>query len=1087
MKQDTIMVFRMLFLWMVAAAVARGRGDRDLDFLTEHPEDAKKFVKDLEPASLWATQEICFLEKVLGWSAWEFDQGPLGHVRRKPTRVLSSAPCPRELLGVRGSSTVSAEERDHDGAGFRSVTWAAWAPQLKVVIKDIVETSLAGTTLDRVMKLDASFLEHLRRDHTPYRRDCRACLAGAFRGHMHRRIVAPEAWCLSLDVIGPARQGQDEYIKKVKCGLIGTLVVPDALGKLLQPADLDGDPDDGAGVGPVEAVDPFDQEAEADDEGEAGPSAEAARNMEKWQALVDKEKLDGVSVVEVPFFVSLSSKKSPEVLGAVKEMLLQVRRLGLVVRRIHTDRGKEFVNKGLKGLCRDRDIIYTTTTADDFRANGRVEALVGRAKCAARTYLSSTGMGSDMWPFAMRHYTARLQQAVAEQLGARLPRLPPFGTKVFVRKRSWQMLKEEFVEKVASARILCPSMDVSRGFLVRTEDGHYLTTMVVVENVKEVSGEFEVDAPPAPTSEPGARHRVRGKKPMVAKMEVEDDEHLLQDEELAEAFLEEGNFTWEAAEELLEGSWLSETMVPNRRGEAFGQCPFISAHVVGMFRHGGVVGATNLVRKRPALSRFLVQTMKAHLPPEATFTTLSLNFNTPTQCHRDSNNQSDEKAYLVGLGSYVGGSLWCHEELVKKDVAWVKAHGHWLPGTNLPTHHNLVTFDPRRLHQPQPWEGTRFTITAYTVGCLGNCKGQDRDLLQALGFPLPQSQVQATLEGGGVEGGGKGKGVMKSLLRPKGAIRRFCASFSSCADCDRGPGEDQILKSATGGGRAEDLDGDQGLGEDQTLKSATGGGAAVGLCGERCVRKAWEVDPSLCVCRGLVPQGAGDEPEVSIEGVDVALNARAHLGEVLEDSEGRAEEAWLRERRGAFGPPELAKLQAFDDEVSVSYSLLGSEVPLTVGWDLFDDYLGELRMAVVQEEYADREQLCPEASRVKFVKVLCLDGWPADVTWRTSWRSCLNIASGNLRKQFVPWLRTMKRPPCTPRRSRMKSSDESYLSGFLRCSPSTRAWSGKTRRLSRSTTASFRSGKMLAENSTWSRARRCTPRRRSPGGSTPGP
>ena len=148
-----------------------------------------------------------------------------------------------------------------------------------------------------------------------------------------------------------------------------------------------------------------------------------------------------------------------------------------------------------------------------------------------------------MWPFAMRHYTARLQQAVAEQLGARLPRLPPFGTKVFVRKRSWQMLKEEFVEKVVvGLASLCPSMDVSRGFLVRTEDGHYLTTMVLVENVKEVSGEFEVDASPAPTSEPGARHRVRGKKPIVAKMGVEDDEHLLQDEELAEAFLEEGNF-----------------------------------------------------------------------------------------------------------------------------------------------------------------------------------------------------------------------------------------------------------------------------------------------------------------------------------------------------------------------------------------------------------------------------------------------------------------------------------------------------------------------------------------------------------------
>ena len=41
-----------------------------------------------------------------------------------------------------------------------------------------------------------------------------------------------DAWCLSLDVIGPARQGDDEVLKKVKYGLIGTLVVPDVLGKL---------------------------------------------------------------------------------------------------------------------------------------------------------------------------------------------------------------------------------------------------------------------------------------------------------------------------------------------------------------------------------------------------------------------------------------------------------------------------------------------------------------------------------------------------------------------------------------------------------------------------------------------------------------------------------------------------------------------------------------------------------------------------------------------------------------------------------------------------------------------------------------
>ena len=61
-------------------------------------------------------------------------------------------------------------------------------------------------------------------------------------------MVAPDAWSLSLDVIGPARQGEDEVLKKVKYGLIGTLVVPDVLGKLLQPEEPPQD-DDGRGVG----------------------------------------------------------------------------------------------------------------------------------------------------------------------------------------------------------------------------------------------------------------------------------------------------------------------------------------------------------------------------------------------------------------------------------------------------------------------------------------------------------------------------------------------------------------------------------------------------------------------------------------------------------------------------------------------------------------------------------------------------------------------------------------------------------------------------------------------------------------------
>ena len=882
-RQDGIMIFRMLFLWMVAAAVARLNGDRDPDFLLEHPEDPKAVLGQPDYASLWAFPEIEFLAKQMGWCFWEFDQGPLGHPRRKPTRVMASQKCPRELCGVRGPSTLVEEERDHDGSGFRSSTWAAWAPGLKQAVKWVVEGCLGGSVLESVMKMDHTFLEHLRRDHTPFRRDCRACLAGSFRGHAHRRVVAPEAWCLSLDVVGPTRSGCDEYVKKIRYALIGTLVVPDVLGKLLQPRDPGTD--HGAGIGPMDESDPVCEDGyEADEEAELPVPAEeerSRREMERWQARVDKNKLDGVACVEVPFVVTMASKTAAEVLAATKDILVQVKKLGLTVQRVHTDRGREFICTGFRALCRDRGIVRTTTPGDDFKANGRVEALVGRAKNAVRTYLAGSGMGSEMWGFAMRHYVSKIQQEIVTQLGGRLPRLPPFGTKVFVKQRSWRMKKEEFMEKVVAAKILCPSMDVARGFLVRADDGTYLTTMVAVENVKEVSGEFEVDAPPRLAAEPGARRRLREKTPMVASLQPASGDHglqkvceeyeqaLLQDEKLAKEFFEAGDFSMTAADELLEGLHLGDVYAPNRRPGLYeGDCQKVAIHVFGLYRHGGVVGTTLGVRQRPWLARFLSEVVKAHIPPGTTFTTMSLNFNTTMRLHRDGNNQAGAKAYLMGFGTYVGGGLWCHEDAGPSASTWKKFNGKWLSGRAHPTYHRVVQFDPCRLHQPLPWTGRRVTLSAYTVGCVDNCAQQGRDLLQQLGFPLPCAQVVQP-EGGGL--------CMAVAAEDPDEVPVSFSSFPSNVRDGQEPGERQTLESprVCGGdgqepGEHQTLEshrvcgGDgQEPGEHQTLEShrVCGGDGQVVF---RCVCKGYEVDPSLCVCRTALVSGQGCPEEFFI-------------------------------------------------------------------------------------------------------------------------------------------------------------------------------------------------------------------------------
>eukprot|EP00439_Symbiodinium_sp_Y106_P005621 s14464_g1.t1 len=68
-------------------------------------------------------------------------------------------------------------------------------------------------------------------------------------------------------------------------------------------------------------------------------------------------------------------------------------------------------------------------------------------------------------------------------------------------------------------------------------------------------------------------------------------------------------------------------------------------------------------------------------------------------------------------------------------------------------------------------------------------------------------------------------------------------------------------------------------------------------------------------------------------------------------------DAWCCEEWGAYGPPEIARLDAMCVEDKSDYCLVGTEQPLQVGWDLLGEYVDALRMAVVQEEYAERDHL----------------------------------------------------------------------------------------------------------------------------------
>ena len=318
---------------------------------------------------------------------------------------------------------------------------------------------------------------------------------------------------------------------------------------------------------------------------------------------------------------------------------MQIHALGMTVRRIHSDRGREFNNDGMKKFCVARSIIKTTTTGDDFKMNGRCESFIGRGKNAVRTLLAAKGLEKKFWSFAFRHHVAKIQNYIMEKLGVARPRLPPFGTKVYVKKRSWK--DSAWDERVVPAVVLCPSPDVSRGFLVKDDDGSYMSTMVAVQNVKEVSGEFEVPVEHATEPAPPAR-RVTGKAHLAkldAQSEVDDDESC------CKAALEDGKFTLADCSDLL-----MSLHVRNPVGVCVKDQQQVASVSLGMSATGGEP-------TRPWLTRYLNEVLVRTMPEGAYYTNLEVLYNGGSCLSRRRDCEPGTKCYAIMLGDHVGGDM----------------------------------------------------------------------------------------------------------------------------------------------------------------------------------------------------------------------------------------------------------------------------------------------------------------------------------------------------------------------------------------------------------------------------------------------
>eukprot|EP00438_Fugacium_kawagutii_P007098 Skav200526 [mRNA] locus=scaffold2291:63661:70974:+ [translate_table: standard] len=305
---DAMLWFRFLALYVLAETV-RDDSMPVTGFINEQPQDPAEYrdsaeVQAKQFMSMWRTREWQRFEQLYRLQRVRFDQGAMGHPKRKPTTIATNVSALGQLDEIRGApsddlvkdrSTMTLAQRCQD-----SKSWSAWAVGLKnalvVAIRAWVAGELGSFELGaelrhgssnpssprrsrKVMnRLTAEALEmwkqHFANDHLPARRDCRFCLQGQGRSKPHRRVRHPDAFSLAVDLSGRLTPGEDQTAgghgtKVRKYLMVATYTMPvDVHGRpLISPPGFDDEA--AAGSDPVDQPLPGLDVQWDDDTGEA--------------------------------------------------------------------------------------------------------------------------------------------------------------------------------------------------------------------------------------------------------------------------------------------------------------------------------------------------------------------------------------------------------------------------------------------------------------------------------------------------------------------------------------------------------------------------------------------------------------------------------------------------------------------------------------------------------------------------------------------------------------------------------------------------------------------------------------------------
>ena len=183
---------------------------------------------------------------------------------------------------------------------------------------------------------------------------------------------------------------------------------------------------------------------------------------------------------------------------------------------------------------------------------------------------------------------------------------------------------------------------------------------------------------------------------------------------------------------------LNQTQWPRQRTGRQAMQGSEVCQVLGQYSYGKFSGTTLATFRLPHTLRYLNEYMTMH-GATGPRSTLAITRNARVQPHRDLNNVGHN--CTIAIGSFKGGDLWTEND---EGSVCREAGGRQRRGVLRKHRNKMMTFDARKWHSVEPWQGERWSITAYQTRSAMKLEPEQRELLESFGFSPSEDGARAT-------------------------------------------------------------------------------------------------------------------------------------------------------------------------------------------------------------------------------------------------------------------------------------------------------------------------------------------------------